>query len=118
MRLLVDENVRREVRDFLASFGSAKYVPRGASDTSVARVAQAERRIFVTHDKDFTNALVYPPEKYSGIVVIRIHPPIADIINGALSRLLSQYDENTLKGRIVILEADGFLVNPPLEGAV
>ncbi len=115
MRLLVDENVRREVRDFLASFGSVKYVSRGASDTLVVRMAQVEHRILVTHDKDFINALAYPPEKYAGIVIVRIHPPNADIINGALSRLFAQYGEMELKGRIVILAADGFLINPPFE---
>ncbi|MEK9153902.1 MAG: DUF5615 family PIN-like protein [Patescibacteria group bacterium] len=117
MRFLVDENVRREVRDFLASIGSAKYVPHGSSDVVVAHIAQAEHRILVTHDKDFGNALAYPPKRYAGIVIIRIHPPIVGIINGALSILFSRYDEKSLAGRIVILEASGFLINPPLENA-
>lgn len=112
MQFLVDENVRSEVAEFLDSLGEVKYVPRGASDKEVAKIAEIEWRILITHDKDFLNSLMYPLDRYAGIVVLRIHPPAPDIINRALSNLFARYDENALDGCIVILGSDGFVISP------
>lgn len=112
MLFLVDENVRSEVAKFLTSLGDVKRVPRSASDKAVAKIAEADWRILVTHDKDFANSLAYPPQRYAGIVILRIHPPAPDVIINALSNLFSKYNEEVLDGRLVILESDGFLINP------
>jgi len=35
-----------------------------------------EKAIFITRDSDFANPFLYPPEKFYGIIVLKIHPPI------------------------------------------
>ena len=117
MQFLVDENIRREVFEHLASMGDSTYVPRGASDTSVAHIAQTERRILITHDKDFINALTYPPQQYYGIIILRIHPPQPTVINDALSHLFHHHDEKVVQGHLIILESDGFVISPSTDPA-
>ena len=46
----------------------------GESDESIISLAQRENRILVTLDKNFGNIIVYPPEKYPGIIVLKVHP--------------------------------------------
>mgnify|MGYP003393788627 CR=1 FL=1 len=112
MRLLVDENVRSEVATFLSTLGNITRAPKGALDAVIAEMCEREWRILITHDKDFANTVAYPPEKYAGIVLIRIHPPRPEVIIEALSNLFATYDGDALDGRLVILESDGFLINP------
>ncbi|MEK7101534.1 MAG: DUF5615 family PIN-like protein [Patescibacteria group bacterium] len=112
MRFLVDENVRNEVARFLSKFGDAVHVSKGASDATIMEVCEKEWRILITHDKDFVNTVAYPPKKYAGIVLIRIHPPKPEVIIGALSNLFASHDEDALDGRLVILTEHGFLIAP------
>jgi predicted nuclease of predicted toxin-antitoxin system len=112
MQFLIDENVRREVADFLKSYGESIFVPSGASDAIVAGIARKENRILITHDKDFANQLMYPPEKFAGIILIKIHPPVVHIITDALAHLFSEETNIHIAKHIVILSAEGFLIHP------
>lgn len=49
----------------------------GASDELIASAVQDERRVLITLDLDFANIRAYPPECYTGIVVLR--PKTQDI---------------------------------------
>ena len=42
------------------------------SDPEIFRLAQKERRILVTMDKDFSNILLYPPGEHHGIIVVKL----------------------------------------------
>ena len=112
MWFLVDENVRSEVAKFLATLGDVTHAPKGASDAAIAKICEKEWHILITHDKDFSNTVAYPPIKYAGIVVVRIHPPAPEVIIKALSNLFSMYNEEALDGTLVILEANGFTIDP------
>lgn len=112
MSFLVDENVRSDVTEFLSTLGDVKHVPRSASDEAVAKIAEKEWRILITHDKDFANRLAYHPDRFAGIVILRIHPPAPDVIINALSKLFSLYDENALDGRLVLLGPEDFIIHP------
>jgi predicted nuclease of predicted toxin-antitoxin system len=77
MRFLVDENVSSTVLAGLRAKGfevlAVKESMRGAGDVDILRRAQTERRIVVTHDKDF-GELAYrlhmPAD--SGVVLFRL----------------------------------------------
>ena len=43
------------------------------SDPDIFRLAQKERRILVTMDKDFSNILLYPPGEHQGIIVVKLY---------------------------------------------
>ena len=78
LKLLIDENIRREVIDFLAASGyDVLCAPKGSSDSVIAKIAKNEKRTIVTHDGDFSNILSYPPKEFAGIIHIKIHPPKA-----------------------------------------
>ncbi|GAG81824.1 unnamed protein product [marine sediment metagenome] len=43
------------------------------SDPEIFRMAQKERRILVTMDKDFSDILLYPPGEHYGIIVVKLY---------------------------------------------
>ena len=79
MRFKTDENLPREVADYLVQSGhDALRVDEqglaGVADPGVAAVCLVERRAIVTLDTDFMDIRRFPPEQYAGIIVLR---PIA-----------------------------------------
>ena len=111
LKLLIDENIRREVADFLAISGNdIVRVPKGSSDTLIAKIAKNERRIIITHDGDFTNMLSYPPKEYAGIIHIKIHPPKAETIIPALTKLFTKLSVKKFEKKLIILEENTFLI--------
>ncbi|MFC1674907.1 DUF5615 family PIN-like protein [Candidatus Omnitrophota bacterium] len=109
MRFLVDENVRKEVVDFLISGGhDTLTAASGAKDEEIARIAKEAKRIILTHDQHFADILMYPPEQYSGIIRIKIHPPTSQAIINALKYFLPQISPDKLDKKLVILEEEGF----------
>lgn len=112
LRFLVDENIRKEIIDFLAKQGHDVTRPdAGTTDQDVIALAQKEKRILITHDLDFSNIFVYPPDIYFGIIVIRILPPSAMVINNALLNLMSDIStQEKFLGKLIILEISNFRV--------
>jgi len=47
----------------------------GMANSRLAALAKEDGRVLLTHDKGFANIIAYPPDQYSGIVRINIHPP-------------------------------------------
>ncbi len=111
LKLLIDENVRGQVFTFLQDAGyDLKKLPAGVSDSEIAKCAAEEGRVIVTHDLDFSNISVYPPQYYAGIVVLRISPPLANTILTALSNLFRTLKPEEFDKRLIILEPDGFRI--------
>lgn len=48
-----------------------------ASDATVLDTACREGRVLITMDKDLSNTIRFPPQRYAGIVVLRLAEPIA-----------------------------------------
>lgn len=46
---------------------------RGHPDSGIASVCRSERRAIVTLDLDFADVRCYPPNEYSGLIVLRLH---------------------------------------------
>lgn len=111
MKFLVDENIRKEVKDFLTSLGyDILPAPSGCLDEEIAKIAKEEKRIIITHDIHFSNILEYPPEEFVGIIRIRIHPPSAPAIITALRDLFQKLSPEKMDKKLIILEEDGFRV--------
>lgn len=47
-----------------------------ASDATVLRTACSEGRVLISMDKGLSNTLRFPPQRYAGIVVLRLAEPI------------------------------------------
>src|SRR5258708_283033 len=89
MRFLIDENVPIQVMSWLQNKNhDATRVPAGIKNGQVLALASSESRVLLTQDKDFANRLQYPPAKFRGLIVLRIHPPVLEQLIASLDKLL------------------------------
>ena len=53
----------------------------GCPDAQVIGVCASEKRCLITLDTDFADTLTYPPEKYAGVILLRLpkKPVLSDI---------------------------------------
>ncbi len=77
MQFKIDENLPTEITELLtkASY-DAKTVNdqqlQGSKDPVLIEICKSEKRVLVTLDTDFSDIRAYPPEKFSGIIVLRV----------------------------------------------
>lgn len=108
MRFLVDENVPRLVTRMLSEVGhdvvDVRDQMQGVPDSLVSDAAIAENRVLVTLDMDFANIVQYPPDKYPGIIVLRVPHPTQTRIVGTLKDFLMAVDEESIQHALIIVE--------------
>jgi len=113
MKILADENIPIKIIELLEKDNfNIKRVPKGADDQSIAELAKSENRVLLTFDRDFGNILLFPPQQYSGIIFIRIRPPLINTIFSALSNLFKLVKTEEFKGRLFVLSAHSFRIYP------
>lgn len=76
MKFKIDENLPVEISEILSNAGyDSKTVNdqklQGSKDSVIIEICKNERRVLITLDIDFTDIRLYPPEEYSGIIVLR-----------------------------------------------
>lgn len=77
MQFKIDENLPIEIAELLITAGyNAKTVNeqhlQGEKDPALIDVCKGEKRVLVSLDTDFSDIRAYPPEEYSGIIVLRV----------------------------------------------
>jgi predicted nuclease of predicted toxin-antitoxin system len=77
LKFKIDENLPIEIVECLRqnnydAFTVEEQGLNGSTDLNIAAVCRKEERIIVTLDTDFTNVRTYPPDEYSGIIVLRV----------------------------------------------
>ena len=108
-KFLLDENIRIEVKKFLDSKGfSSAYASKGIVNGRLAALSREKKCVLLTRDKDFINRSLFPPKQFFGIVVFRIHPPLADKLIASLEKLLAEVRE--FKGKLFVVREEGFEV--------
>lgn len=105
MRFKVDENLPVEVAIDLRERGhDADTVGdegvAGAPDSRLAELLERERRALLTLDVDFGNLKRYPPERYAGLVVLRLRNQSRRSVLDAVRRVLDRLREEPLDGRL------------------
>jgi predicted nuclease of predicted toxin-antitoxin system len=113
-KLLIDENVPPAVSTFLRNRGfdtkDVRKFELGASDETLMGLANREGRVIVTFDRHFSDILRYPLSSHSGVIRIRIHPPLIPDIVQAFEHFIERFDLVTMKGTLIVLERDGFRI--------
>lgn len=113
IKILADENIPLKIVELLEKNNfDIKRAPRGSEDKEIANIAHSDNRIIITFDRDFGNILLFPPQQYSGIVFIRIRPPLINTVFSALSNLFKLVQFKEFKGKLFVLSAHDFRVYP------
>jgi predicted nuclease of predicted toxin-antitoxin system len=99
MKFKLDENLPLELVDLFKGEGhdAASVLGQqlgGACDSTLAEHCRAEKRALVTLDIGFADIRSYPPERYSGLIVLRLRrhdkPYILDVTRQLLPRLSTE----------------------------
>src|SRR3990167_4491167 len=72
LKFLLDENVKKELLQFLKKDFDVIFKPKGLSNGRLAELSKSEQRVFVTNDWDFTDKFSYNKETIFSIVWLRI----------------------------------------------
>jgi len=111
MRFLIDEDLPRTLSNLFMQYGHEAIDIRdiglrGAKDSKIAQYAQTEDLCLVTGDFDFSDIRNYPPNQYSGLIILNIPKDstavfILNLVEGFLkqSKLISE-----LTGKLIIIE--------------
>ncbi len=111
MRFLVDEDLPRSTDSLLRQHGHEAIDVRdvglrGASDADIATYAQKQGLCLLSGDLGFADIRNYPPEKYSGVVVLHLpaKSTSATILTLLRSLLIQTEIVNQLNGKLAIIE--------------
>ncbi len=93
-RFLADENIPLEVVFKLEEKGldikSMSFLNPGADDTIVLDIANREKRVLITFDKDFGELIFKRKLRSSGVILLRVHPSSVDTILYLLYKVFSR----------------------------
>lgn len=111
MQFKIDENLPLEIKELLITEGhsAATVLDQklgGQSDTRIIAVCQKEKRALITLDWDFSDIRTYPPQKYSGIVVLNPPNQTKSTLLALASRIPSLLKQEPLEGRLWIIEPE------------
>ena len=118
LRFKLDENVPVDAAWLLAAAGydcQTVYDEHlaGASDPDVAQACQAEGRVLVTLDLDFSDVRAYPPGTHAGIMVLRPRVPDRDSTLALIERVLPLFASEALTGCLWIIDTERVRVRAP-----
>jgi predicted nuclease of predicted toxin-antitoxin system len=109
MRFKVDENLppdaaevlRQEGHEVLTVFDQGL---RNHTDPEVIAACQRENLTLLSLDLDFSNILVFPPEKFAGLIVLRLHRPGRTAVTGLIRRLLPHLATGPVVGKLWVVD--------------
>jgi len=109
MQFKLDENLPPSVAELLRGLGHdvATVYDQGlqsCADPAVLAACQGEGRALLSLDLDFSNILVFPPERYSGLIVLRLHKPGPRAVLKLLQRVAPHLESLPLAGRLWIVD--------------
>ncbi len=118
MKFKLDENLPDELAAIFREAGhDASTVldqeMGGKPDLDVAAVCQQETRTLVTLDTDFADIRAYPPEDCAGLLVFRLQRQDKFHVLDVARRLVSALEQETLHGRLWIVEENRIRVRTP-----
>jgi predicted nuclease of predicted toxin-antitoxin system len=109
MKIKLDHNLSRHLRDTLTKFGHDVDTAfdeglARAMDKEVLHEASNQGRILFTLDTDFLNLKTYPPQKHSGLVVFRPARQGALAISNIVEAFVRSADLKKYRRRTAVVE--------------
>jgi predicted nuclease of predicted toxin-antitoxin system len=107
MKIKLDENIPLRLAAVLERHGHEVDTVhqeglRGRDDSAVWSAAQAEGRLIITQDLDFSDIRKFAPGSHCGILLVRLGAPGRDRILDRLEEVLLRYDMNDWFGCHVV----------------
>jgi predicted nuclease of predicted toxin-antitoxin system len=111
MRFKIDENLPDALVALLTESGYDACTARqeslhGRPDLELAAACRSEKRTIITLDLDFSDITMFPPEEYSGIVVLRVRRQDRPHILSVVRSMLPLFETEPLQGHLWIVEED------------
>ncbi len=106
MKWKLDENLGRSAAELFRQSGHDVQTVRteglsGLADQELIELCRREGRVLVTLDKEFANPLLFPPEKYLGIAVLRLPPrPTQEDLFLLCRTLIRAVESNSIVGKL------------------
>ena len=109
MQFKTDENLPVEIAELLTSAGhDAKTVNdqqlKGVTDTVLMDVCRNEQRALVTLDIDFSDIRAYPPQEFSGVIVLRVGSQTKKHLMEVFKRIIPLIGREPLRHHLWIVE--------------
>ena len=109
MRFKVDESLHVEVADLLRGQGYDALTVfdqglRGRDDHDIADMCRSENRVILSLDLDFSNILMFPPENYPGLIVLRLRKKGRGAVRRVVTRITDHLNKEPLAGRLWIVD--------------
>ncbi len=106
IKFLADVNVEKPLVDYLTKQGyDIKWLPdynREMSDEDLLRLANQEKRIFITNDKDFGDLIFLQKKLSAGTILFRVKGQKSEEKIKLLKKLLMGYGDRLLDHYVVI----------------
>ena len=121
MRFKVDESLHVEVADLLRGQGHDALTVfdqglRGRGDHDIADTCRSENRVLLSLDLDFSNILMFPPENYPGLVVLRLRNKGRAAVRHVVTRVMDHLNKEPLAGCLWIVDEHRIRIHRVGEG--
>lgn len=109
MNIQLDENIPHDAATIFTDAGYQLSTVLGQglggkADPEVAAACKAESKVLITLGADFANLGAYPPEHYSGIIVLRLASQAKPHVLSILARLLDSLERKSPSGQLWIVD--------------
>jgi predicted nuclease of predicted toxin-antitoxin system len=109
MQFKLDQNLPPSAADLLRGYGHNVMTVyeqglQSCNDPEVLAMCQSEGKVLLSLDLDFSNILVYPPPRYAGLIVLRLHKPGQRAVLSLLRRVVPHLETESVEGRLWIVD--------------
>ncbi len=109
MRFKIDENLPVEIAEVLINVGhDAKTINdqqlQGIRDPVLINVCKNEKRVLITLDTDFSDIRTYPPQDFSGIIVLRVGSQAKQHVIKVFQHIIPLFEREPLNQHLWIVE--------------
>lgn len=111
MQFKIDENLPLDLASLLTESGHDATTVHtenlvGSHDAALIRQCQAEKRALITLDLDFADIRAYPPQKFAGLIVLRLRQQDKIHVLDIFRQVLGLFETENLRGKLWVVEED------------